>query len=90
MFVDWIIEWILLLKEKNIHSYAKSNALYLSTILFYQKGLKRTLTLLRQRTVIRNNTLKHVKLSGHKALRQNQAVNEPPDSIKVKKLWKPP
>ena len=37
------------------------------TILFYQKGLKRTLTLLRQRTVKRNNTLKHVKLSGHKA-----------------------
>ena len=90
MFVDWIIEWILLLKEENIHSNAKSNALYLSTILFYQKGLKRTLTLLRQWTVKRNNTLKHVKLSGHKALRQNQAMNEPPDSIKVKKLWKPP
>ena len=34
LFVDWIMEWILLRKEKNILSYAESNALYLSKILF--------------------------------------------------------
>ena len=37
------MEWILLRKEKNILSYAESNALYLSKILFYQESLKRTL-----------------------------------------------
>ena len=63
LFEDWIMEWILLRKEKNILSYAESNALYLSKILFYQESLKRTL--LRQWTVKRTNTLKHVKLTGH-------------------------